>query len=229
MNYVYKYVDDTGKPIYIGITNDLKRRIEQHKYDKLRNADFADIYYISVIHREDAELLEEYLINHYGTEKHYNVAKTHKGQVSFLGDGDSFPWIKYTGNVDESAEPFMAFKEREKVVCRKEYVTKIPIDEKIRRMDADRKQCVAFFNNAISDEEQICEYLSELLRTPGIQKRKDVAVGLSLHLMKLKALKDFMNAYQNAISNPGALLNAKEVFERAKRKVDDFEGCLVSA
>ena len=96
MQYVYRYVKNK-KVMYVGITNNMQRRVRQHAQDKLSDLAGATIQCFAVKTRADAELLETYLINHYGTGKYYNVSKTKKGEVSFLGDLSNLPWVEYNG------------------------------------------------------------------------------------------------------------------------------------
>ena len=44
--YIYKYVDNKNNIIYIGKTNNIERRIKEHKKDKLKNFN-GDIYYFT--------------------------------------------------------------------------------------------------------------------------------------------------------------------------------------
>lgn len=93
MQYVYRYLDGQ-RTVYVGITNNMKRRFSQHKTDKLGNIHDCKVEFFSVNNRADAELLETYLINKFKTGNFYNVAKANRGDVSFL-DGVEFPWTEY--------------------------------------------------------------------------------------------------------------------------------------
>ena len=123
MQYVYRYVLADGNTAYVGIAKDLKRRIYQHTKDKLSELR-ATIQYFPVKHRTDAELIETYLI---GSNKYagaYNIAKTKKGASSIL-DGVHFPWLKWTGEVDDNAVSFVIndnVRYIEKVVYETKYV-----------------------------------------------------------------------------------------------------------
>ncbi len=104
--YVYKYIDQFGRVVYVGITNNIKKRVAEHKHDKLGELKKPTVMYFSVKYRYDAEMLETYLINCYGTGKHFNVKKRDRGNVSFLGNPDALPWIAYDGK-DKDIEPFV--------------------------------------------------------------------------------------------------------------------------
>ena len=105
--YVYKCVE-SGITKYVGITEDLSKRLYQHSIDILNKMKNPNVYYFPVKYRGDADVLETYLINYYNTDKYYNVAKTQNGIFSFLtGDVcDRLPWVLYNGNVDESLPLF---------------------------------------------------------------------------------------------------------------------------
>jgi hypothetical protein len=105
MQYVYRYVKNKNV-MYVGITNNMRRRVREHKQDKLSSLDGATVQYFAVKTRADAELLETYLINHYKTGEHFNVSKTKKGEVSFLGDLSKLPWVEYNGKIERKMPCF---------------------------------------------------------------------------------------------------------------------------
>ncbi len=100
MEYVYRYISVEGDVLYVGITNNMARRVAQHKRDKLAKLKNASIQYFPVKYRADAELIESYLICKQDDPK-YNVSKTAKGSASFL-DKITFPWIPYDGTATGS-------------------------------------------------------------------------------------------------------------------------------
>lgn len=103
MQFVYRYIDSTGSIVYVGITKHLFQRIKEHRKDKLSNFS-GTIEYFAVSHREDADLIETYLINKW--KPMFNVAKKQKGDVSFLGDGQLLPWIKFVSTEQINNTPF---------------------------------------------------------------------------------------------------------------------------
>ena len=60
--YIYKYVDNKNNIIYIGKTNNIDRRIKEHKKDKLKNFN-GDIYYFTCSNKINMDMLEYVLIN----------------------------------------------------------------------------------------------------------------------------------------------------------------------
>lgn len=108
MQYVYKYVL-SGETLYVGITSNMERRVREHTYDKLADiAPKSTIFYFPVMTRGDAEILETYLISYYNTGKHFNEAKTSKGEHHFLGDlCENLPWMPYEGKTDLYASPYV--------------------------------------------------------------------------------------------------------------------------
>ena len=137
MEYVYKYLNGKGDVVYVGITKDIKRRIAQHKVDKLAEINNPMIYYFPVKYRGDAEMLETYLIDFYRTSRFYNVAKTRKGKFSFLDICDELPWVVYDGKEKSNLKPFVVSdvveisKAKEIIVEKKIYVDKFSSDEQI--------------------------------------------------------------------------------------------------
>lgn len=131
MQYVYKYLNNRGDVVYVGITNNMARRVKEHKSDKLADIKNPMIYYFPVKHRGDAEMLETYLIGWYGTKKYYNTAKTRKGDFSFLDVVEDFPWQRYEEDGAIEKIPFVISEvigtreviiEKEKIVKKKVYV-----------------------------------------------------------------------------------------------------------
>ena len=96
LNYVYRYISN-GKTVYVGITNNLKVRVKQHKGDKLHILQNPQIEYFCVSSRTDADILERYLINLYNTGEYFNVSKVIKSNdgPTFL-EHVPFPWTQYS-------------------------------------------------------------------------------------------------------------------------------------
>lgn len=131
MEYVYKYLNHRGDTVYVGITNDMQRRVREHRSDKLSEIKNPLIFYFPVKYRGDAEMLETYLINWYGTGRYYNVSKTRKGDFSFLDVCNDFPWVQYGTCSTQNVKPFVisdvigtkeVVVEKERVIEKKVYV-----------------------------------------------------------------------------------------------------------
>lgn len=172
MEYVYRYVDCNGETVYVGITRNMQRRVRQHQTDKLKDIENPTIYCFPVKYRGDAEMLETYLINWYGTGKHYNVAKTQKGDFSFLDVCNDLPWRQY-GLCDLSMEkPFVISDiiATKKVVVKKKvrvrekvYVKENPVvsgnDYQVQKLMIDFKKGL---KKSLEYEEFMCVRLMEL-------------------------------------------------------------------
>lgn len=65
MFYIYKYEDDNKKIGYIGLTNNLKRRIYQHLQDKVGLSQYKNIYYFECETEQQMKFYEYALINKY--------------------------------------------------------------------------------------------------------------------------------------------------------------------
>lgn len=147
VEYVYKYLNNRGDTVYVGITNDMNRRVKEHKTDKLGEIKNPLIYYFPVKYRGDAEMLETYLIGWYGTKKYYNVAKTEKGDFSFLDVIEDFPWKPYTGDPTAEEKPFMISEvigtkeiivEKEKIIEKKVPIRNEAVEWQLASIKADR-------------------------------------------------------------------------------------------
>ena len=194
MEYVYKYLNDAGDVAYIGITNNMQKRVQQHKLDKLSAIKNPIIYYFPVKTRGDADMLETYLISHYKTERYYNVAKTKKGDYSFLDICSSFPWIRWDSGRKAIEKPFVISDliGKEKVVEKK--------IQKIIYVDSDNRsieaQITLFWQNyaksmqilrdRLKEEEKICKGLKELLKQENVY---EIHRGLQLHDKRRRIIK----------------------------------------
>jgi len=70
MFYVYVFYDKTRKVFYVGFTNDLKRRVNEHNSGKIhttyRMADKLLVYYEVCLSKKDAEEREKQLKTGFG-------------------------------------------------------------------------------------------------------------------------------------------------------------------
>ena len=174
--------------MYVGITNDMKKRVYQHKFDKLKNIKDPVIYYFPVKYRADAEMLETYLINHYGTGKYYNVSKTKKGDFSFFDMCDSLPWTRFTKEVDKKLEPFTVsmFTEKEVIVEKPVFIDARSTEGKIKQIDEDYKAIENMIDDLIEFEEHIVHVITSI---PGFENSLFHVKGLYLHKKRLKCAK----------------------------------------
>lgn len=194
MEYVYKYENDVGKVLYVGITNNMQRRVSQHKNDKLEIIENPIIYYFPVSTRADAEMLETYLINHYKTGQYYNVSKTKKGIFTFLDVCELLPWVKWNGECNAKEKPFvfssLIGKEniKEVTVVKKVYVdSSKSISKKIDKQHNDRIQLRDAIKERTKYEEDVIEYLQKEIKAhPGNEIARQ---GLALHLQVRKAIR----------------------------------------
>lgn len=187
MQYVYKYVDDSSRVVYVGITNNMVKRIYQHKKDKLKEIKNPVIYYFPVKYRADADMLETYLINHYNTGKYFNVAKTNKGEVSFFDICDKLPWTMFKGSVDESIKPFIVSDVSEKIYVEKSVVINAgTIDGKIMKFWEDFGKSQDLINERIDFEKGVIDGIQNL---KGYQKYPFVVYGLYLHKKMFRCME----------------------------------------
>lgn len=206
--YVYKYVDG-GIEKYVGITNDLPKRFYQHTKDKLNEMKNPDVYYFPVKHRGDADMLETYLINYYNTGKYYNVAKTQKGDFSFLDVCDRLPWVLYDGNVNESLPLFsvsglvgaknteVVYKTVIKNVDKVIYVDEKSTDKRINMYLDKIRNLSDYLEYEINCDTQVIQYLEKLLLNAEYAEQIDfIQKGLYLHKKRLQGTK----AYQREFS-----------------------------
>ena len=87
--YIYKYVNNKNNIIYIGKTNNIERRIKEHKKDKLKNFN-GDIYYFTCSNKINMDMLEYVLINKYHPK--YNIQYN---DFSIQTDMQEPEWILY--------------------------------------------------------------------------------------------------------------------------------------
>ncbi|MFR7389642.1 MAG: nucleotide excision repair endonuclease [Blautia faecis] len=77
-SYVYKFLDETGRIIYIGKTDNIHNRMKQHfsKNGHLSSECYESVvavFYAAVPTKCDADILETFLINKYSPK--YNTDK----------------------------------------------------------------------------------------------------------------------------------------------------------
>lgn len=91
--YLYKYVSNNNI-IYIGQTNSLKRRVQQHTQDKLYNFK-GEIYYTNCGSKKELDLLEAILINKYKPE--FNIMHKNREDLNYdlIKDNLNLDWILY--------------------------------------------------------------------------------------------------------------------------------------
>ena len=188
VEYVYKYLNNRGDTVYVGITNDMHRRVKEHKSDKLSAIKNPLIFYFPVKYRGDAEMLETYLIGWYGTKKYYNVAKTRKGDFSFLDVVEDFPWQHYEEGMITDEKPFaisdvIGTKE---VVVEKEVIVekKIYIDQ-----DTDGYAIDKFHRDCCSFK----DFLDEQIATGKqmIEELKSKAGSRNADVLRLRVMHDW--------------------------------------
>lgn len=231
--YVYRYLDETGNVLYVGITNNMERRVAEHSHDKLSEIENAKIEYFSVMYRTDAELLETYLINHYDTGKQYNIKKTNKGNVSFLGKCEELPWAEFSGKTDMDMIPFILEKTEPEVITKTEVIEKrVYIDSNslddavIAKFWQDEAKCIEIMNEYKTYEETIIGYLQDLLKhpTPNCEPRHIILKGLQLHTEKLKAMAAFRKEFDKFPFRD--MTDVTYHLRHASKAVDTFEDWL---
>lgn len=194
MQYIYKYVDDTSAVVYVGITDDMKRRIREHKSDKLKGIKNPIVFYFPVKYRADAEMLETYLINHYGTGKYYNVSKTKKGDFSFFDMCDQLPWTMFTGEINTMTKPFVVsmLAKEEKIVEKTVFVDKQSTEGIIRKGYEDAEKALNLIDDLINFEETLIDGVTSL---NGHEENAFVMRGLCLHKKRLQCARLLKRCY----------------------------------
>ena len=199
MEYVYKYLNHRGDTVYVGITNDMHRRVKEHRSDKLSEIKNPLIYYFPVKYRGDAEMLETYLIGWYGTKKYYNVSKTRKGDFSFLDVVEDFPWQRYEKGTITDDKPFAisdvvgtkeVVVEKEVVKYKKIYVDRNSyMSEQLELKNQERKMVYDFLDNQIKTGKEKIEHLKSMLNQRNSELyRLRIAIDLFLFDKRVRAL-----------------------------------------
>lgn len=173
MEYVYKYENGSGEVVYVGITNDMHRRISEHKKDKLSAIRNPDIFYFPVLTRADAEMLETYLIGHYRTGQHYNVSKTRKGEFTFIDICDQLPWKAWSDAQCDDEKPFL--------------MSSLTGSENIREIIVEKRVYV--------DAEKSVSSSVDKLQNDIMESRKAVKERIEYEEFIIGCLQDERNAY----------------------------------
>lgn len=210
MYYVYRYIR-RGTTIYVGITNNMKRRVKQHEKDKWAGKHDM-IMYFAVETRADAELLETYLISYYKTEKYYNISKTKKGEVSFLGDLSKLPWVEFKGTNNKELpcftvkELFAETETRTKYADSRFGFVELDISE-IKKLSLSKQ--IEYFHAKYNEERKFMDneigwhsmYLSSLIgsRNRELTISKDcLEEEIRLIAEKLQLIKEYKSVYSPA-------------------------------
>ena len=237
MFYVYRYING-HETVYVGITNNMQRRVSQHKADKL--AGLSEIEFFAVQTRTDAEILETYLINQY--KPVLNISKKEKGEVSFLADFQP-PWEKYCSKVSD-AKPFFInqpVKIIYQTVNKKVSGKKKNSRKRISRITTDKwlNEIKEYFEHEIDSETKVIDILTHMMfdedptraLNDGVSK-SDLSCGISLHNKRKKALTDSEHFFLHEaiwllITDPDRFNEVAEMYmargERAKKQIEEFE------
>lgn len=99
MYYIYKFLDENQKEIYIGITNNIKRRVSQQHFtsnghlNKLCYEETRYIVYSKCLNKDDAKIKERYLINE--LEPKYDKIHNNKQKFNFIIDDFNWRYIPF--------------------------------------------------------------------------------------------------------------------------------------
>lgn len=124
MYYIYKFLNKEQEDIYIGITNDIKRRINQQHFTSVGHLDeecykeTEYVVYSKCTSKDDAKIKERYLINKINPK--YNYTYSNNNEFKFIID--DFQWTYIPFNKEKF---FKSIKESKK---RKEDSENICID-----------------------------------------------------------------------------------------------------
>lgn len=187
MEYVYKYENEAGTVVYVGITNNMHRRTHQHKADKLSLIRNPAVFYFPVLTRPDAEMLETYLIDYYKTGQHYNISKTKKGEFTFLDICDLLPWQKWDGTQRDDEKPFLVSsfvdnKNTKKVIVEKKvFIEPIKLNgTNIDKYQANMAEISRMNRERLDYEDEVIDFLQQASKLdPG---NDAIETGLRLHV-----------------------------------------------
>ena len=218
LNYVYRYISN-GKTVYVGITNNLRKRVKQHQKDKLGTLQNPVIEYFCVPTRCEAEILETYLINAYKTYRYFNVAKASTDKVSIF-ESVHFPW-KLFSDEEPINKVFFDVRRRDTKPCPVPHATvveHISQVEKIREnIQNERKECILDIE-CIKDYIQRCDGTEVEI---GIMTKFIAKKDLQLHSSLLSLLEELLTAtYPNTRTR-----NIRTILgdiKQIKDKIDDF-------
>lgn len=206
--FVYRYICK-GDVVYVGIANDLKRRIYEHKHDKLQFLDNPVIEYFSVRERNDADILETYLINSYKTGRFFNVAKANRGDVSFL-DNIKFPWIRYSESTPINEEYFTISQAplETVIVNRPAALCGNSISSRLREIDSWKSEIAKEIGFYTSNVEHLKNYIEQC--DGGEENRGQPTIEMANTDLKMQT--HLMNLWKELMDT------ATSIFSKGKRR-----------
>ncbi len=192
-SYVYKY-ESNGIPVYIGITDNMKRRVSQHKNDKLKVINNPKIQFIKVENRADAEAMETYLISKYDTGSYFNVSKTKKGKAAYFDSiFDNIPWSDYNENTDEDIDIFRLDLAHTVQTVYRDRVIERQKGFSFDKQQQEKHECIEYLEEEAREERKIIPMLEDLLLNPPSNKvvcpGHLLEKGICLHKKRLNALE----------------------------------------
>lgn len=167
MSYVYKFIDYQDNIIYIGKTNNLEKRMQQHFFrghlDKECYNHVKQIFFMFVDGKTNVDMMETFLINKYhpkyNTEKQFNeILKLHNNDFLSYEEGE---WLELyfvfrNNNIILSTKPIKP-RYYDTSLTYKDRCVEL-IEHNIEIM----KHCMGFyeyfFNNVISEMEEFLQY-----------------------------------------------------------------------
>lgn len=115
MYYIYKFLDKEQNDLYVGITNDIKRRITQEHFTNrghLGYSCYTEVEYVvysKCYSKDDARIKERYLINKLNPK--YNII--HKNYSMFNFEINDFQWIYMPFDKEKFLKSIEKAKEKE--------------------------------------------------------------------------------------------------------------------
>lgn len=116
MYYIYRFLDKDQKDIYIGITGDIKRRINQQHFKSTGHLDeqcyeeTSYVVYSKCRSYDDARIKERYLINN--NIPKYN--KVHNNKSEFCFKIDDFEWLYIAFDKEKFEKSILKSKENKR-------------------------------------------------------------------------------------------------------------------
>lgn len=217
MDYVYRYID-AGKTVYVGITNNMERRIKEHQCDILGSLVDPVIECFKVKNRLDADLLETYLINAMKPSK--NKAKSGKGDVSIF-DGFQFPWTEYERGREIPVFDLMGTGgSAEDEYSLENFIEKLPV------LYARVKQQKAMENGFASEISAIEAYITESERAldeSGEELPKEIRMASA---MEIKLLKERLEIVRELKEQVHEGIPNGDLFDSTVRKSNENMKCI---